>query len=126
MPFNDPYFSRLKILGLETLERRRVINDLVLCYKIQKGHSDMLLNVAPGSSVTRGNNFKLVKHTCSIDVRKFFIAIELSTHETVNLILYSLHHQLIIMAALCNRGPLYFCHVLSSFYLSFFLLFFLA
>ena len=32
----------------------------------------MILNVAPGFSVTRGNNFKLAKQTCSIDVRKYF------------------------------------------------------
>ena len=62
------YFSRLKILGLETLERRRLINNLVLYYKIQNGHCDMILNVAPGFSVTRGNNFTLAKQTC-IDYR---------------------------------------------------------
>jgi len=33
----------------------------------------------------------------------FFIAIELSTHGTVYLTLYSLRHQLIIMAALRSR-----------------------
>jgi len=51
------YFSRLKILGLQTLERCRLINDMVLCHKIPNGHCDVVLNVAPGSSVTRGNNF---------------------------------------------------------------------
>ena len=66
------YFSRLKMLGLETLERRRLIYDLVLYYKILNGHCDMVLSFAPGSSVTRGNNFKLAKQTCSIDVRKIF------------------------------------------------------
>jgi len=30
----------------------------------------MVLNVAPGFSVTRGNKFKLAKQTCSINVRK--------------------------------------------------------
>jgi len=87
------YFSRLKILGLETLEHRRLINDLVLYYKILKGHCDLVLNVA---KVTRGNNFKLFKQTCNIDVRNFFILIELSTHRTVYLILFYLHHQLVI------------------------------
>ena len=79
------YFSRLKIQGLETLERRRLINDLVLYYKILTSHYDLVLNVAPRSSITRGNNFKLSKQTCSIDVRKFFILIELSSHGTVYL-----------------------------------------
>jgi len=32
----------------------------------------MVLNVAPGFSVTRGNKFKLAKQTCSIDVRIIF------------------------------------------------------
>jgi len=75
------------------LERRRLINDLLLYYKILNGHCDMILNVAPGFSVTRGSNFKLAKQTGSIDVRKYFIfiATELSTHGTVYLILYSLH-----------------------------------
>jgi len=65
------YSSRLKILGLETLERRRLINDLVLYYKILKGHCDLVLNVAPSSRVTRGNKFKLSNQTCGIDVRNF-------------------------------------------------------
>jgi len=89
------WYSRLKILGLETLERRRLINDLMPYYKILNGHCNMVMNVALGSSVARGNNFKLVKQTCSIGVRKKFVAIELSRHGIVYLILYSLHHQLL-------------------------------
>jgi len=84
--------SRLKIQGLETLERRRLINDLVLYYKIWSGHCYLVLNVAPSSCVTGGNNFKLFKPRCSIDVRIF-----LSTHGTVYLILFYLHHQLVIL-----------------------------
>ena len=90
------YFSRLKILGLETLEHRRLINDLVLYYKILNGHCDLVLNVAPSCRVTRGNNFKVFKQTCNIDVRNFFILIELSTHGTVYLILFYLRYQLVI------------------------------
>ena len=33
----------------------------MLYYKILHGHSDIVLSFASGSSVTRGNNFKLVK-----------------------------------------------------------------
>ena len=44
----------------------------MLYYKILHGHCDIVLSFASGSSVTRGNNFKLAKQTCSIDVRKFF------------------------------------------------------
>ena len=42
-------------------------------------------NFASGSSVTRGNNFKLAKQTCSIDIRKFFMVIELLMHGIVYL-----------------------------------------
>jgi len=91
------YFPRLKILGLETLERRRLINDLVLYYKILNGHCNLVLNVAPSSCVTHGNYFKLSEQTCSIDVSKFFNLIELWTHGTVYLILFHLHHQLEIL-----------------------------
>ena len=91
------YLSHLKILDLETLERRRLTNDLVFYYKIQNGQCDMILNVASGFSVTRGNNFKLAKQTCSIDVRKYFIATELPTRGTVYPMLYSLHHRLKIL-----------------------------
>ena len=60
------------MLGLETLERRRLNYDLMLYYKILHGHCHIALSLASGSSVTRGNNFKVAKQTCSIDVRKFF------------------------------------------------------
>ena len=75
------------MLGLETLERRRLIYDLVLYYKILNGHCDMVLSFASGSSVTHGNHFKLAKQTCSIDVRKFFMVIELLMHGIVYLTL---------------------------------------
>jgi len=61
------------LLGLEKVERRRLIYDLVLYYKFMNGHCDMVLTVVPGSNVTPGNNFKPVKQTCSIDVRKFLL-----------------------------------------------------
>ena len=40
--------------------------------QILNGHCDLVLNVAPSSRVTRGNNIKLSTQRCSIDVRKFF------------------------------------------------------
>jgi len=55
-----------KILGLETLERRRLNNDLVLYYKIQNGQCDTILNVAPGFSVTRGNNNNLLNKRAAL------------------------------------------------------------
>jgi len=60
------YFCRLKILDLETLERRGLINDLVLYYKIQICQCDMILNVAPGFSVIRGNNFNMLNKRAAL------------------------------------------------------------
>ena len=42
----------IKMLGLETLERRRLIYDLVLYYKILHGHFDMVLSFVPVSIVS--------------------------------------------------------------------------
>jgi len=80
------YFSRLEMLGLKTLERRRLNYDLVPYYKVLHGHCDIVLSFASGSSVTR-DNLKLAKQTCSIDVRNFFMVIELLMHRIVYLTL---------------------------------------
>jgi hypothetical protein len=67
-----PYNARLRILGLETLERRRLVQDLILYYKILHGYLGVSLQFKPGCGVTRGNSFKLAKQNCSCDVRKYF------------------------------------------------------
>ena len=67
------YSERLNILGLETLNRRRVIFDLILCYKYLNGLIEinncifMRIHQSPR---TRGNGMKLYK--CNIDVRHQF------------------------------------------------------
>ena len=63
------YRDRLANLDLQTLERRRLVYDLVFCYKILHGLCDVSLPVELSCSNTRGNNLKLAKHFCYNDVR---------------------------------------------------------
>ena len=69
------YSERLNILGLETLNRRRVIFDLILCYKYLHGLVEInncnFIRICQ-SSRTRGNGMKLYKEQCSIDARHQF------------------------------------------------------
>jgi len=66
---------RLHVLGLETLEDRRLIHDLILCYKYLHGLIDTdnrhfwCVQMSPR---TRNNCLKLCKAHCNIDVRKAF------------------------------------------------------
>ena len=69
------YFDRLKYLGIPTLKYRRYRGDMIETYKILHGFYDC--TVSPtlpryDFTATRGNNFKLVKHYCKYDMRKFF------------------------------------------------------
>ena len=71
------YKERLAVLGLETLERRRIIYDLVFCYKYLHGCVD--LNIPNFLCVqnydkTRNNGVKLYKPMCRLEVRKTFLA----------------------------------------------------
>ena len=73
------YGERLSCLGLESLEMRRLRQDLVYCYKIIFGHvsgacSELFtLSSSVNSTVnTRGHIYKLFPHSNRIDTRKFF------------------------------------------------------
>jgi len=77
----------------------------VLYYKILNGHCDIVLAVAPGSSVTRVNNFKLAKQTFSIDVRDFCYCNRIvGAWNSLGLpnLVYCLHHQLIVKLILTD------------------------
>jgi hypothetical protein len=70
-----PYCTRLVFLQLESLEYRRLVCDLVLCYKIQHRLVDTeLCNALTRSTykTTRGHPCKLQKISCSTDVTKYF------------------------------------------------------
>lgn len=74
---NKTYTERLKLTGIESLERRRLNYDLVLTYKILFGVVDLqvhsLFQLAPYSS-TRGHSFKLYKKNTSVRVRSSFFS----------------------------------------------------
>ena len=71
------YNERLKHLNLESLQVRRLKNDLVLCYKMLHGLVDLKCSeffMLSDCIHTRGHNYKLFKPQCSLDVRKYFFA----------------------------------------------------
>jgi hypothetical protein len=61
------YLKRLQLLGLDTLEIRRIRNDLVLYYKIMHGYSVLSATEnfqRSANTETRGHSLKLVKPFC--------------------------------------------------------------
>ena len=68
------YCERLISLDLDTLERRRLIYDLVFCYKMIHGLCDIYLTVDYAYRNTRGNSLKHNKQFCSTDVRTYFFS----------------------------------------------------
>ncbi len=68
-----PYHNRLRILGLPTLEYRRVRADMVQMYKIihniDKIDKDKQFTMS-AYTATRGNSFKLFKKRARTEVRK--------------------------------------------------------
>jgi hypothetical protein len=72
------YKDRLKRLKMETLELRRLRQDLVLTYEILAGLTDVnvadFFTVANSSHCTRGHCYKLQANHSRVDVRKFFFA----------------------------------------------------
>ena len=67
---NQTYDVRLKALNEHSLESRRIIADLIMCYKMLHGLVDIDCSVffkLADSSVTRGHQFKLCKQLCPSD-----------------------------------------------------------
>lgn len=72
---NMSYSERLKILGIQSLEHRRLGYDLILVYKILNGLTETsLLNnfKLQQFNKTRGHSCKLAKQHCTHDVYKYF------------------------------------------------------
>jgi len=92
-----PYSDRLKNLGLETLEWRRLVHDLVFIYKMFYGLCDISLAIKFAKSSTRGNRLKLVKPSCRCDVQKYFPVAELWTFGIVFLILLCNQRLLLVL-----------------------------
>ena len=71
--FYCTYDDRLKNLGLERLEVRRIRADLILCYKILFGLYKTTLKIEFQTySKTRGHQFKLKLPVIRTDTQKFF------------------------------------------------------
>ncbi len=74
------YKTRLYRLGLDSLEMRRLKQDLIYTYKILFGHVDVdandffVLSSSVHSSFTRGHKFKLFPRCNRLDSRKYFFA----------------------------------------------------
>ena len=71
--FNCTYDDRLRNLGLERLEVRRIRADLILCYKILFGLNRTTVKFEFQTySKTRGHQFKLKLPVIRTDAQKFF------------------------------------------------------
>jgi hypothetical protein len=74
---DQSYVNRLKLLKLPTLRYRRLRGDMIEVFKIVNNMYDVtlysILKVDIGSK-TRGNDFKLKKELCNLDVRKYFFS----------------------------------------------------
>jgi len=74
---NMSYVERLKFLGIHTLEHRRLISDLVFCYKVINDFVDIDLNINRVSNENygfRGHNFKITKPLSRCDVKQYFFS----------------------------------------------------
>ena len=74
------YSDRLYFCNLEPLEIQRLHNDVIMLYKILHNHVCVNMNNCISLShanYTRGNIYKLDKFRAKLDVRKFFMHIEL-------------------------------------------------
>ena len=117
---NLSYLDRLHVLGLETLEHRRLIHDLILCYKCLHGligTDNINFWCVQMSPRTRNNGLKLYKAHCNIDVRKAFftnpvVDIWNSLPAAVVLVIMSL----LLNAVQQNLISIYFCAIRSCFY----------
>ena len=72
------YKDRLQLLNMETLESRRLRQDLLMTYKILFGLVDVNANnfftIANTGYDTRGHHYKLQANHSRVDVRKYFFA----------------------------------------------------
>ena len=73
--YNVGYKDRLEILSLESLQLRRLHQDLIYSYKIIFGLIDIdcsrFFTVTPNET-TRGHAYKLFVHHSRVDIRKHF------------------------------------------------------
>ena len=69
-----PYETRLKRLGIYTLERRRLRGDLIETFKILTGKERIDFELADTTSWLRGHSLKLYKPRCHTTLRQNFFS----------------------------------------------------
>jgi len=73
------YCNRLNTSNLQSLEARRLANDLILCYKLLHDNfcSSITTTLNLCRNITRVHSYKLSKLLCTIAATKFILPIEL-------------------------------------------------
>jgi len=75
---NKSYEERLRVLGLTTLETRRLRGDLIETYKILHGKEDIdhhqLFELVSNDHALRGHDLKLYKQYNRLNIRKHFFS----------------------------------------------------
>lgn len=70
-PYSPDYSVRLQIFNLRSLEYRRIEFDLVLCYRIVRGFSDInfddMFTYAPVRSRRYSHRYQLARKTCAVN-----------------------------------------------------------
>ena len=72
--WNIPYDQRMDLLNLKSLEYRRVVNDLTMCYRILHGYIDTSMSMfftVNTAARTRGHDQRLYLLSFSKDIGKF-------------------------------------------------------
>ena len=71
------YRARLNLLGLQTLEYRRLLFDLHVCFLIIRGLIDLSTSefFTYGLSITRGHGYKLMHTQSHINARRPFFSV---------------------------------------------------
>ena len=80
---NLPYSERLSKLSLQSLEHRRFLFDLVICFNIVHGHTALRFNdffSFSKATSTRGHQFKLCIPLDKSNLHKFFFSSRQGSH----------------------------------------------
>jgi ribonuclease P/MRP protein subunit RPP40 len=77
--YHLPYPERLRKLNLDSLELRRLKADLVLTFKLLKGHTKLNLPLFDLSTMknTRGHSLKLIHQPSALNARHHFFAVRI-------------------------------------------------
>ena len=106
---NLPYTKRLEVLGIDSLETRRLRYDLVFVYKMLFGLVDLKFSddfTLRTNSTTRGHDYKLFLAYSRLNVRKHFFS------ERVVSVWNNLENNVINFSNIkCFKRSLLFCNL---------------